>query len=263
MASLMDDSVNSAEKQGTQDPSPPVDPAAHSLAPPGVSQPLAPYPYAPYGYTPQNQPAQPAYPHAPYYPPHPHLPPLPHAYPPPYPYPGYPPHPHASVYSPRGSSAAPMPGPSAPSPGPPPPPPANDDLPSYEEMIVEALLEMGDPEGAAPKDLFAWMASRYPLQTNFRPSASQALQKAFKRGRLEKRAGGRYRLNAAWEGGAVSSPTYHDSPRCLDYRHREAHAIRYCRHRSGLRADHRRSHRLRMPCITHPHLPLLRSPMPR
>ncbi|KAF9816346.1 hypothetical protein IEO21_04099 [Rhodonia placenta] len=207
MASLMDDSVNSAEKQGTQDPSPPVDPAAHSLAPPGVSQPLAPYPYAPYGYTPQNQPAQPAYPHAPYYPPHPHLPPLPHAYPPPYPYPGYPPHPHASVYSPRGSSAAPMPGPSAPSPGPPPPPPANDDLPSYEEMIVEALLEMGDPEGAAPKDLFAWMASRYPLQTNFRPSASQALQKAFKRGRLEKRAGGRYRLNAAWEGGATSKRT--------------------------------------------------------
>lgn len=69
---------------------------------------------------------------------------------------------------------------------------------------MEALLEMGDPEGAAPKDLFTWMGSRYPLQTNFRPSASQALQKAYKRGRLEKRAGGRYRLNPTWEGGAVS-----------------------------------------------------------
>lgn len=68
---------------------------------------------------------------------------------------------------------------------------------------MEALLDCGDVEGAAPKDLFTWMASRYPLQTNFRPSASQALQKAYKRGRLEKRQGGKYRLNAAWEGGAV------------------------------------------------------------
>ncbi|KAF8894711.1 hypothetical protein BD779DRAFT_1669181 [Infundibulicybe gibba] len=57
-----------------------------------------------------------------------------------------------------------------------------DDLPSYEEMIVEALTDSGDPEGCAPKDLFTWMASRYPLQSNFRPSASQALQKAYKRG---------------------------------------------------------------------------------
>ncbi|KAI0713996.1 hypothetical protein C8T65DRAFT_573906 [Cerioporus squamosus] len=71
-------------------------------------------------------------------------------------------------------------------------------------MIVEALLDCGDAEGAAPKDLFTWMASRYPLQTNFRPSASQALQKAYKRGRLEKRAGGKYRLNPNWEGGASS-----------------------------------------------------------
>ncbi|KAI0685792.1 hypothetical protein C8T65DRAFT_712525 [Cerioporus squamosus] len=71
-------------------------------------------------------------------------------------------------------------------------------------MIVEALLDCGDVEGAAPKDLFTWMASRYPLQTNFRPSASQALQKAYKRGRLEKRAGGKYRLNPNWEGGASS-----------------------------------------------------------
>jgi hypothetical protein len=70
-------------------------------------------------------------------------------------------------------------------------------------MIVEALQEATDSEGCAPKDLFAWMASRYPVQSNFRPSASQALQKAFKRGRLEKSNSGKYRLSATWEGGNV------------------------------------------------------------
>jgi linker histone H1 and H5 family len=85
-----------------------------------------------------------------------------------------------------------------------PPDGSNDDLPSYEEMIVEALKDFDDPEGSQPKRVFSWMASHYPLQTNFRPSASQALQKAFKRGRLEKSSGGKYRLNAAWEGGNVS-----------------------------------------------------------
>ena len=40
----------------------------------------------------------------------------------------------------------------------------------------------------------------YPLQQNFRPSASQALHKALKRGRLEK-LGGKYRLNPCWGGG--------------------------------------------------------------
>jgi hypothetical protein len=85
---------------------------------------------------------------------------------------------------------------------------AGDDLPSYEEMIVEALMDANDPEGCAPKDLFTWMASRYPVQSNFRPSASQALQKAYKRGRLEKSSNNKYRLNAAWEGGNVSSPLH-------------------------------------------------------
>lgn len=80
---------------------------------------------------------------------------------------------------------------------------AADDLPSYEEMIVEALTGCGDPEGWVPKDLFAWMAARYPLQSNFRPSASQALNKAFKRGRFEKGSNGKYRLNATWNGGNV------------------------------------------------------------
>jgi linker histone H1 and H5 family len=70
---------------------------------------------------------------------------------------------------------------------------------------VEALTELAEPDGSAPKSLFTWMASRYPLHTNFRPSASQALQKAFKRGRLEKGSNGRYRLNASWDGGSVGS----------------------------------------------------------
>jgi len=51
-------------------------------------------------------------------------------------------------------------------------------------MIVEALREFTDSEGCAPKDPFGSMATKYPLQFNFRPSASQVLQKAFKRGRL-------------------------------------------------------------------------------
>ena len=67
-------------------------------------------------------------------------------------------------------------------------------------MIVEALGDLGDPEGCAPKAVFTWMAAHYPLQTNFRPSASQALQKAYKRGRLEKSDGGKYRLNLSWDG---------------------------------------------------------------
>ncbi|PIL22393.1 transcription factor [Ganoderma sinense ZZ0214-1] len=188
---------------------------------PGQSQhatlhPPAPYPYAHYGYAvPPQGGQQPAYPHAPYYPP-------PHAYTSHYPYPhyphqpptGYPPQPpgHSSPPPPSGQqplfNSQPLVRPPVHPPAPPqPPPPSGEDLPSYEEMIVEALVDCGDAEGAAPKDLFTWMASRYPLQTNFRPSASQALQKAYKRGRLEKMSGGKYRLNANWEGGATSKRT--------------------------------------------------------
>lgn len=181
-------------------------PAAQTSAPapPAPVQPQQPhYPHQPYGY-PQHPST--AYPHAPYYPPppgyasyppssYPHYPmTIPNGYPhppPPPPHPTYPPPPNPMY-----------PGPHVPQPsahqeqGP-------DDLPSYEEMIVEALQESTDPEGCAPKDLFAWMASRYPLQSNFRPSASQALQKAFKRGRFEKSSNGKYRLSATWEGGNV------------------------------------------------------------
>jgi hypothetical protein len=76
-----------------------------------------------------------------------------------------------------------------------------EDLPSYEDMICEALADIKDPEGCMPRILFLWMSDHYPLQVNFRPSASQALQKAFKRGRLLKGTDGKYKLNPDWSGG--------------------------------------------------------------
>ncbi|KAG8744197.1 hypothetical protein FRC10_010663 [Ceratobasidium sp. 414] len=84
--------------------------------------------------------------------------------------------------------------------------PSSEGLPSYEEMIVLALMENQNGEGSAPKDVFAWMSARWPLNANFRPSASQALQKAFKRGRLEK-VGTKYKLNPNWHGGATTNRT--------------------------------------------------------
>jgi hypothetical protein len=82
-----------------------------------------------------------------------------------------------------------------------------DDLPSYEEMLVEALSKCDEGEGCAPKNLFTWMSMHYPLQTNFRPSASQALQKAHKRGRFGKNEAGKYFLRTNWEGGNTSRRT--------------------------------------------------------
>ncbi|PCH40278.1 hypothetical protein WOLCODRAFT_162233 [Wolfiporia cocos MD-104 SS10] len=210
-SSTLVSSALSSEATAQQQPS---NTSSTTPQPSHLPQPHQPYPYVPYGFPSQNQPQQPAYPHAPYYPPPPPPPPPhhPHAYPPPYPYPGYPPPPG---YPSTSAHALAQPHPLYPPaphtrvpaqmvPAPTPPAGPVDDLPSYEEMIVEALIDSGDPDGAAPKDLFTWMASRYPLQNNFRPSASQALQKAFKRGRLEKRPGGRYRLNPSWEGGTTS-----------------------------------------------------------
>ncbi|CAG8481731.1 11654_t:CDS:2 [Acaulospora morrowiae] len=68
------------------------------------------------------------------------------------------------------------------------------DLPSYEEMIVQALLSIADPAGSAPRNIFEWMNNTYPLHKNFRASASQALQKAVKKGRVF-RIGTVYKLN--------------------------------------------------------------------
>ncbi|KAF7346480.1 H15 domain-containing protein [Mycena sanguinolenta] len=155
----------------------------------------------PYGFA-----TQPAYPHTPYY----------QALPPgfaPYPYPSYPPPPNgfpAAAYIPPQSFPSAYAQqhalfsavqettlPAAQS--------EDTDLPSYEDMIVEGLIAVDDPNGMAPKDLFNWMAARYPVQSNFRPSASQALQKAFRRGRFQKSSDGKYRLNPNWEGGNSST----------------------------------------------------------
>ncbi|KAF9000802.1 hypothetical protein BDZ89DRAFT_1050793 [Hymenopellis radicata] len=154
------------------------------------------YPHQPYGYQ--------SYPHASYYP-HvwSHYPHMPYAMP-------HPPPPTASTsYQPppipaystaptfTTTPAAPAP---QPAPDPPPPHPRDDDLPSYEDMIVEALIDSGDTDGIAPKDIYAWMQTHYPVQSNFRPSASQALQKAYKRGRFEKNNTGKYRMNPHYTG---------------------------------------------------------------
>ncbi|KAG8938196.1 hypothetical protein FRC04_009253 [Tulasnella sp. 424] len=82
----------------------------------------------------------------------------------------------------------------------------NNGMPSYEEMICMALADLASPDGSAPKAVFEWMTNRFPLMTNFRPSAHQALQKAFKRGRLQK-VGNKYRLNPTWSGGSTSRRT--------------------------------------------------------
>ncbi|KAG9024392.1 hypothetical protein FRB95_011554 [Tulasnella sp. JGI-2019a] len=79
-------------------------------------------------------------------------------------------------------------------------------MPSYEVMICMALAEIADPEGCAPKVIFDWMNSHFPLVNNFRASAHQALQKTFKRGRLQK-IGSKYRLNPGWSGGTTSRRT--------------------------------------------------------
>ena len=91
----------------------------------------------------------------------------------------------------------------------------NTSLPSYETMIVESLQNVGGTRGAAPKEIFNYMIElayfpsvgvkltvystnrHWPLIPNFRPSASQALARALKRGRLLKE-GTLYSLNPAW-----------------------------------------------------------------
>ncbi|KAF8582818.1 hypothetical protein K439DRAFT_1634941 [Ramaria rubella] len=172
-----------------QNPTPPVPPSV--VLPPQYKPPA-------YKQT-AHQPVYP-YTHTPYYPP-----PQPHIQisPPPQPPPAAPPrHPlFTSAPLTRDPNKPPVVRPTPPAVS------SRDDpnaMPSYEEMIVEAIVDVGDGEGTAPKILFAWMASHYPLQQNFRPSASQALHKALKRGRLEK-IGGKYRLNPSWGGGPTTS----------------------------------------------------------
>jgi len=198
-----DESSNPQQPQisnGASQPASQREPSASTTKFSTTELPQGSYTHPPYGYPPSQ--SLPAYPHTPYYPPlsyPPNFPPHPSA---PYPHAPFPPshspfppgvplprHPHSAGLSSTDYSGAP-----------------SDDLPSYEDMLVEALTDLNESDGSAPKTLFTWMASRYPLHTNFRPSASQALQKAFKRGRLEKGSNGKYRLNASWDGGSVRSP---------------------------------------------------------
>ncbi|KAJ7212005.1 hypothetical protein GGX14DRAFT_621251 [Mycena pura] len=176
--------------QPTSERKPPDKPPTAAAGPSTLPVP----PLQPFGFATQS-----AYPHTPYY----------QAIPP-----GYAPFSYTAFPAPAGFPAAypqPFAYPGATffttsqQPDPPPNSSEDTDLPSYEDMIVEGLTSVGDPEGMAPKDLFNWMAARYPVQSNFRPSASQALQKAYRRGRFEKSTGGRYRLNPNWEGGNSST----------------------------------------------------------
>ncbi|KTW26168.1 hypothetical protein T552_03059 [Pneumocystis carinii B80] len=74
------------------------------------------------------------------------------------------------------------------------------DLPSYENMIIEALTSIHEPRGVPPRIIYEWMESNYPtLNPRFRASASQALQKAVKKGRLQK-DGSNYFLNTDYNG---------------------------------------------------------------
>ncbi|KAF7299573.1 H15 domain-containing protein [Mycena chlorophos] len=158
------------------DAKPPEQPPVAGPSTVPVAAPVQPYGYpppAPYGAAP-----------AAYYPGYPAYA---YTYPPPYAYPGAQPF-FTTPHAPDPAAAV-----------------DDGDLPSYEDMIVEGLTVVNDPEGLAPKDLFNWMASRYPVQSNFRPSASQALQKAYRRGRFEKSTSGKYRLNPNWEGGSSST----------------------------------------------------------
>jgi hypothetical protein len=57
-------------------------------------------------------------------------------------------------------------------------------------MLVE-VLGLNELDGSAPRSLFTWMVTQYPLHTKFRPSARQVLQMAFTTVRLEKGIGDR------------------------------------------------------------------------
>ncbi|KAJ7159409.1 hypothetical protein C8R46DRAFT_1224001 [Mycena filopes] len=50
----------------------------------------------------------------------------------------------------------------------------------------------------APKAIWGWIEEKYRPHSNFRASASQALQKAYKHGRFDKGPNGAYSLNALW-----------------------------------------------------------------
>ncbi|PVF94047.1 hypothetical protein CPB86DRAFT_876672 [Serendipita vermifera] len=84
----------------------------------------------------------------------------------------------------------------------------NRPVPDYETMIVRTLEAIQAPEGVPPRDIFNYMMKNWPLIPNFRPSASQALARALKKGRLVKNAS-LYSLNSQWiEGQTSTAPDY-------------------------------------------------------
>ncbi|KAG4302125.1 hypothetical protein PCK1_001397 [Pneumocystis canis] len=83
------------------------------------------------------------------------------------------------------------------------------DLPSYENMIIEALTAIHESRGVPPRIIYEWMESNYPtLNPRFRASASQALQKAVKKGKLQK-DGSNYFLNTDYNGKFGTLPHIH------------------------------------------------------
>ena len=98
------------------------------------------------------------------------------------------------------------------------------DLPSYEDMIAQAITALDEPKGSPPKSIWEWMnkyvlelyiyiyiyyfcsnsISNYPLNPKFKASASQALQKAYKKGRFLKH-GTAYTVNTEFDVAAYVS----------------------------------------------------------
>jgi len=69
-------------------------------------------------------------------------------------------------------------------------------LGSYEDMIVQALISIGDINGSKPKDIFDWMEQNcIGIPEAFRASASQALKKASHKGKIKKIGNGLYKIN--------------------------------------------------------------------
>lgn len=77
-------------------------------------------------------------------------------------------------------------------------------LPSYEDLIAEALMHLNQKNqehfGCQPRFIFKWMAEKYKglLPYNFRGSATQALKKAWRKGRFLRHER-KYRINPHWK----------------------------------------------------------------
>ncbi|KNE70606.1 hypothetical protein AMAG_15366 [Allomyces macrogynus ATCC 38327] len=103
-------------------------------------------------------------------------------------------------------------------------------VPSYEEMIAQAITALGDPQGHPPREIYAWMAMTYGayLPVQFKGSATQALKKAWRKSRFL-RDNRRYRLNPDYQGARVrgrAKPNAAITPMTDADRLRAAEAVR-------------------------------------